>query len=723
MMPKMTISKPMCLAMILTLSLSLRAGAEGSTGEAKADSPRPPTAILKQFCVECHNEKIQKADLRLDDIRAEESDLTRWEKVLEMVSIGDMPPDNAQQPLRAQREQLTKWIRIRFKSLAEPDALERAFPRYANRMDHDELFSGKHKGPAFTASRVWRISTHIYGQLMKDLELRDFTVPLTAMAGEGFDDYSVLYADEATIRTMMQNAKRVATTLVHGRLIVPRGAAERNPNNKPHRTKTRHVAFAEFAALESAPTKEQQEAVVRHAFKVLLQRTPDEAELTRYIEGSLAPNVEAGGVDAGLNGFLVTMLLSPEYLFRMEMGLGKRLADGRRRLSPHELAYALSFALYDHPIDSVLKAADQGKLSTREDVEREFRTLLENQKLRRGQIPAGRRDRSFWPVGKLGEVDKPRLLRFFQEFFDYEKAKDVFKDDFRHGGVHDPRQIVQDADWFVLRVLADDRDVLKQLLTSDRYFVVYGKTRRANKIGYAAVYNMPEPGWSTTERVAMPKGQRAGMLTHPAWLVAHSGNFENDPVRRGKWIQEHLLCGVVPDIPIGVEAQLPEAPHQTLRKKFDIVRAEECWRCHRKMNPLGEPFEVYDDFGRFRTKHHVTPEGVVLASDLELNRNRRTLTAEPLKPVDSSGNLIGTGDPELDGEVKDAVDLLHRLAKSTRVRQSFIRHVFRFWMGRNETLVDSPTLIAMDWAYVESGGSLKETLVALITSDSFLMRK
>ena len=82
------------------------------------------------------------------------------------------------------------------------------------------------------------------------------------------------------------------------------------------------------------------------------------------------------------------------------------------------------------------------------------------------------------------------------------------------------------------------------------------------------------------------------MLTHPAWLAAHSGNFENDPVRRGKWIREHLLAGVVPDIPIGVEAQLPEEPHRTLRQRFAVVQAEECWRCHKKMNPLGNPFEV-----------------------------------------------------------------------------------------------------------------------------------
>jgi hypothetical protein len=66
---------------------------------------------------------------------------------------------------------------------------------------------------------------------------------------------------------------------------------------------------------------------------------------------------------------------------------------------------------------------------------------------------------------------------------------------------------------------------------------------------------------------------------------------------------------------------------------------------------------------------------------------------------------------------------MERLAKSDLVRQSFIRHVFRYWMGRNEMLSDSITLIAMDKAYVASEGSFKELLVSLLTSDSFLYRK
>ena len=96
---------------------------------------------------------------------------------------------------------------------------------------------------------------------------------------------------------------------------------------------------------------------------------------------------------------------------------------------------------------------------------------------------------------------------------------------------------------------------------------------------------------------------------------------------------------------------------------------------------------------------------------------------ESAVPVDASGELRGTGDPQLDGPFDDAIDLAQRLAKSERVRQSFVRHTFRYWMGRNETFEDSPTLIAADRAYTEGSGSFKDLLVSLLTSDSFLYRK
>ena len=74
-------------------------------------------------------------------------------------------------------------------------------------------------------------------------------------------------------------------------------------------------------------------------------------------------------------------------------------------------------------------------------------------------------------------------------------------------------------------------------------------------------------------------------------------------------------------------------------------------------------------------------------------------------PVDATGIVDGTGDPKLEGEYDNAVRMIHKLARSERVRQVFVRHVFRYFLGRNEELNDSPTLIAADRSYVESGGS------------------
>ena len=152
------------------------------------------------------------------------------------------------------------------------------------------------------------------------------------------------------------------------------------------------------------------------------------------------------------------------------------------------------------------------------------------------------------------------------------------------------------------------------------------------------------------------------------------------------------------DVPITVDAQIPDDETKTLRERFSVVHDESCWRCHKKMNPLGMPFEAFNHVGRFRT-------------------------VEKHKPVNTSGEINYSSAEGVDGAVENVREMMERLAASPRVRQSFIRHVFRYWMGRNEMLSDSETLIAMDNAYVEHEGSFKETLVALLISDSFLYRK
>jgi hypothetical protein len=314
----------------------------------------------------------------------------------------------------------------------------------------------------------------------------------------------------------------------------------------------------------------------------------------------------------------------------------------------------------------------------------------------------------------------------------------------------------------VLSILEEDRDVFKQLLTSDRYIVHYVSAENAKRkieqfradkkrykqqnealdkgivpvLGgyrggnYYTTYGLEKETWNFPVEQPFQVAHRAGMLTHPAWLVSHSGNFETDPIRRGKWIREHLLADTIPDIPIGVDAALEDDPHKTLRERLAKTDAQECWRCHKKMNPLGLPFEAFDDFGRFRDQLYFDGEGKFAGTFFErknrhdLNRQKkRESEAFTPRPLDTAGALAGTGDSKLDGDVKDPFETVHKLAASERVRQSIVRHAFRFWMGRNETLDDSPTLIAADQAYSKNDGSFKELLVSLLTSDSFLYRK
>jgi len=115
------------------------------------------------------------------------------------------------------------------------------------------------------------------------------------------------------------------------------------------------------------------------------------------------------------------------------------------------------------------------------------------------------------------------------------------------------------------------------------------------------------------------------------------------------------------------------------------------------MDPLGLPFEMFNHAGIYR--------------EMELG-----------KPVDTTGEIIDSGDPNLDGKVANAIEMIEKLAASERTEQVFVRHAFRFWMGRNETLNDAPVLQDAWRAYKDNGGSMNAMLKSLLTSDAFLYR-
>jgi hypothetical protein len=200
------------------------------------------------------------------------------------------------------------------------------------------------------------------------------------------------------------------------------------------------------------PAKEHMEAAIRHHFDRTIQHAPAQADLDKYT-GFMRDEIPQTGPYFGLRNVLIAILVSPDYIYRSELGLGKPVGDGRTMLAPAELAYAISYALTDeNPDEQLLEAAKTGRLQSRQDVRREVVRLLNDD-----------------------ATDKPRILRFFHEFFGYHHAPEVFKDDNRfYNGFtffQIARHYVEDTDTLVLHILNKDENVFQELLSTEEYFV------------------------------------------------------------------------------------------------------------------------------------------------------------------------------------------------------------------------------------------------------------
>ncbi|MFO0595191.1 MAG: DUF1588 domain-containing protein [Myxococcaceae bacterium] len=273
--------------------------------------------------------------------------------------------------------------------------------------------------------------------------------------------------------------------------------------------------------------------------------------------------------------------------------------------------------------------------------------------------------------------------------------------------------LVQQMDDVVARVVVGDRDVLKNLLTTRQFFLaatVNGGSSAGAIQWTGEIYgtemtinDVPAERW-----VTMPTTERAGVLTHPAWLGSHGGNFEDDPsiVHRGKWVREKLLCGWVPPLSsVRVQAMVgPHAANKSARNRLDEATASaQCQGCHALMNPLGAPFEIYNHAGYLRVLDHAPDGG--------------------WKPPDGTTVLSGLPDPALNGPVTDAVDFTTKLAGSDHVKRCFVRQAFRYFMGRAENRTDACTLAQMESAYDSSQGSFFSMVSALMQSDTWKTRR
>ncbi|MDE2714414.1 MAG: DUF1588 domain-containing protein, partial [Verrucomicrobiota bacterium] len=516
--------------------------------KADEEFTRKIRPFLNTYCISCHGPQKQKGKIRFDQLTASMSDRKEaelWARMLEAMEFGEMPSDSAKKfPAKAEARLVQGWISRALEAQGLAVEEKRDKEGYGNLVSHELLFSpAENKRTIDVAARLWRITPKALANLLRGARMVSNPFDLEKPHGnfrdfKGKYHFNSLMAEQITELAIAHSDKEAKNAR---KMIV--GLREKG----------------------STIDEANREAIKRH-YNTVLRRSPAEKEMESLM--ALLKKVDAElGIPRGLQAAYAAIILQPETLFRFEGTDG--VSDSKLvSLSRRELATSLSYALTDLPLDgNMLRAFENEKMPVRDIIRAEAGRLFEDEKR-----PYARN----------------RLLQFFQEYFDYQKAEDVFKDQIK-GHKHWAPALVYDLDALVMHTLKKDKQVFKTLLTTPEYLIFVNSHRDH---GNPLVYNLP-PDWKPTSKpVRFPKNQRMGVLTHPAWLVAHSGNFDNDPIRRGHWIRYKLLGGNVPDIPINVDAKLPDDKTMTLRERMHVTRAEECYKCHSKMNPLGLPFEL-----------------------------------------------------------------------------------------------------------------------------------
>jgi hypothetical protein len=699
--------------------------------------------VLQEYCFDCHGEDTQKGDLSLHltgpDF-ADKTDLANWELVLEQLEIVQMPPSKKKQPSAAERARVIEWIQEGLTKAGKGFAVQARLllPEYGNRISHELLFDGSIDEVPFTPARLWRMSPHVYrGKRYQSIVSGGIEAePVSYISkSSGIRDYADQeIMDESGFLALRMAFSDIIASQMHDRELP--GLSYGPNKDKPIRIAGKE-SFKAISESDEVPSDAVMGALVREEFERACGRPMTEEEFARYL-AFMKFNVKEGGNEAGLKVTLLGIYLSSEAVYRLELGRGEPDEHGRRMLSPQEIAFALAYALTDSPPAKnrfIKEALDGNKLQSKADVERVLRRMIaDGSPPIRKNLPASM-FHAMIQSAERGYGYYPRVVRFFEEFFQYPKAAGTFKDS--PGAPVGSRALVGAPQGHIVRIVNEDRQVFEELLTSPRFnmnkteMIGMLNRRHAEKLKSSPKEQHPQleekhlKMLKRAEKDLNDDTFRSGMLHDQSWLIAHSTNDQNDPVHRGIWVRERLLAGNVPALPIGVDANVPEAHDRTLRQRFEVTQKAECWRCHKIFEPLGMPFESFTDRGWVRTGMFYNTKKKIFETELKPDKIAVGLKNGLLVeyPWDTSGGISGTGEPGIDGPVKDASDLVHRLAKSTRVRQSIIRHAFRFWMGRNETLTDSQTLIAADKAYVASDGKFSEVLVSLLSSDSFLYRK
>ena len=336
-----------------------------------------------------------------------------------------------------------------------------------------------------------------------------------------------------------------------------------------------------FVCLPTAPDEE--ESCSERILSNLMRRAYRRPLTTTDLKGPMefCRNARAKeGFEAGIESALSAVLVSPQFLFRIEQDPAGAAPNTVYHISDLALASRLSFFLWSSiPDDELRETASRGELHKPRVLEKQVRRMLADS---RSQNLVSNFAEQWLYLRNLESLTPD--LRLFPDFDD--NLRQAFR---------------QETEMFLETVLRDDRSVL-DLLQANYTFL---NERLAKHYAIPHVYG------SRFRRVALEsENHRGGLLRQGSILAVTSYATRTSPVIRGKWILENIL-GTPPPPPL---PNVPALKDNTLsaalsvRQRLAEHRANAaCAGCHSLMDPVGFSLENFDAIGRWRTHEEGQP--------------------------------------------------------------------------------------------------------------------
>jgi mono/diheme cytochrome c family protein len=374
----------------------------------------------------------------------------------------------------------------------------------------------------------------------------------------------------------------------------------------------------------------------------------------------------AGTFDDGIRAALERVLVSPDFLFRIEADPAGVSAATTYRISDVELASRLSFFLWSSiPDDTLLDLAISGKLHEPAILEQQVSRMFADPRARTSLVQNFFSD---WLETRNVWLLNPDGTKF--PWFD-DNLRSAF---------------VTETELFLNAQLKEDHGVA-DLLTSNETFL---NEQLAHHYGIPGVYG------SHFRRVTLTDENRFGLLGKASVLAVTSYTTRTAPTIRGKWVLENILAAPPPAPPANVpalELSNKDGKPISVRQMLETHRANPaCASCHARMDPLGLSLENFDAIGQWRT----TDAG---------------------QAIDASGVLLdGT---KVDGprELRQAL-----MAQKTQFVKTVTGKLLTYALGRGLEYYDAPTVRAIDRSAAADDYRWSSVILGIVKSPAFQMR-